>query len=277
MFHTPVLPVSAVAADQMDHSARINLAGRQRMLTQRMAKAVCFFMAGIEPGRQSDMAWLAENEFRTALGTLRDGEPTLGIGPATEPEVLAQLQEIDEMFQTYGAAVQQLIHGDWHTIVVAQLLALNPEVLAASHEAVQLMQASAGDNGKDPAFAKTVNVAGRQRMLSQLMSKTFCFVKLGIDVAAQRERLEKAMSDFDTALKDLQTGSAALGLIEPPNSLARSQLERVAQTWAEFRAPLDRAVRGDPITPDDIAIIAGLNERLLSESNTVVKMYVPAR
>jgi len=237
-----------------------------------MAKAACFVMAGVEPERHADMAWISEYEFRDALQKL----PASATGPRKPASIADQLAKVDAVYQTYGAAIQQIIHGDRHSVIVSQAIDLNMGVLSASHVAVQLMQDDAASNGVDPDLAKTINIAGRQRMLSQLMAKSFCFVVLDIDSQAQRAALTKAIQEFDTALAGLRNGSPEQGLVAPPNREVRAQLNRVAEIWEELRPVIQRAGAGAAISQEDAAVVAALNDPLLIEMNAAVVAYLPS-
>ncbi len=263
-------------ADRQDHGVRINIAGRQRMLVQRMAKAACFVMAGIEPERHADMAWMAEHDFSEALTALVEGDPDRHIAPAHEPDIAAQLAVVSAHYETYGPSILQVVHGDRHSIILSQILELNIPTLVEMNAAVGLMQQSAGDTGADPAFSKTVNIAGRQRMLSQLMSKSFCFVALGIDADRQRVLLAKAKDEFHTVLAALETGDVAQNILPPPTFKTKQKLARVRELWTQILPALEAAISGGGVTDQHLARVAQLNDPLLKEMNAGVVSYLEA-
>ncbi|MGF1445366.1 MAG: type IV pili methyl-accepting chemotaxis transducer N-terminal domain-containing protein, partial [Pikeienuella sp.] len=66
----------------------INLAGRQRMLSQRMARATFYTRLGVEPSRHLEMLTAASALFDTTLAGLRDGSEDLGLATEESPRVL---------------------------------------------------------------------------------------------------------------------------------------------------------------------------------------------
>ena len=99
-----------------------------------------------------------------------------------------------------------------------------------------------------------INVAGRQRMLTQ--------------------RMAKAMGEFEEALAGLREGSAAMGLVAPPNDTVIDQLRIVSEIWAKLEPGLNRMARGPAAKPGDFAQVAALNDPLLVEMNKAVGAYL---
>jgi len=66
-----------------------------------------------------------------------------------------------------------------------------------------------------------INLAGKQRMLTQKMSKEALFIAKGISVDANKASLAKTVALFDKTLKGLVAGDASLNL--PKTELSASQ------------------------------------------------------
>ncbi|MCG8616063.1 MAG: methyl-accepting chemotaxis protein [Desulfobacterales bacterium] len=126
-----------------------------------------------------------------------------------------------------------------------------------------------------------INLAGRQRMLSQKMSKEL-FLYMGTTAAKERQTLAAAVQNtatiFDmtlTALKD--SGEAPLSLdpqgpaAKCPKALepAYSQLKKVETLWQDFSAHVDKALAD---SPESLDYIKANNLTLLSEMNKAVGM-----
>ncbi|MBA4501223.1 methyl-accepting chemotaxis protein [Marinobacterium marinum] len=91
--------------------------------------------------------------------------------------------------------------------------------------------------GSDGATA--INLAGKQRMLSQRLAKETLLLQQGV---IQADLPRATMRSFDTAHRALLEGSAELG-IKPVRGEARIQLERVGQVWRDYRGNVERLVQ----------------------------------
>ena len=90
-----------------------------------------------------------------------------------------------------------------------------------------------------------INLAGKQRMLTQKMSKEILLIAKGIDVEANKASLEKTALLFDKTLKGLVNGDADLGLPKTTDPAILEQLGVVSSLWAEFRPDVAAALSTD--------------------------------
>ena len=183
------IPVPAALGATREAAVRIDISGRQRMLSQRMAKASCFVMIDVAAKAHQAEALKAADEFEAALGALQLGSDTFGFRPETDPQTLELMQQVSQRWASYGAAVRQLASGETYSLVVTQIMQQNIPVLKTMNAAVQRITSTNPVPGADPAMAKTINLAGRQRMLTQKMAKEFCFVVADISAPEMRMAL----------------------------------------------------------------------------------------
>lgn len=115
---------------------------------------------------------------------------------------------------------------------------------------------------------KVINLAGRQRMLTQKMTKEMLFTVAGQD---QKAAMLKTKSLFETTLAGLIDGSTELGLEPVSHADTKDQLLLVQELWLEFSPKLDKALAtSDPVlmkalTKDSVVI--------LQQMNAGVKLY----
>jgi methyl-accepting chemotaxis protein len=163
------------------------------------------------------------------------------------------------------------------TLILGFLLLLIGFIVVIIGGSYWLSQASSADG-------TVINIAGRQRMLSQRMAKQG--LRIAADPAnraAYREKLRNARNMFETSLKALRDGGEAplnqgKFAVLPPTEVEeiRAQLDSVFGLWED----VDNFITGilDPSTSDaDIISLAfQLEERsvpLLVEMNKAVGMY----
>ena len=87
----------------------INIAGRQRMLSQKMTKEALSMVLGEDTEGSRTSLTNTANLFATSLTALISGNQEMGIPPATEPTVLAQLKKVELLWQDFRSAVDNLL------------------------------------------------------------------------------------------------------------------------------------------------------------------------
>ncbi|WP_300058291.1 type IV pili methyl-accepting chemotaxis transducer N-terminal domain-containing protein [uncultured Roseobacter sp.] len=258
-------------------NAHMNLAGRQRMLTQQLARNACFVMAGVEPERFAAKTEENVQQFNGVLVGLRAGDVTLGMLPEEDPGILAALEEVEELWATLGPAARQISAGDYHSIPMAQLITLNTATLKRMHETVLAMTETYQSADIPAAMLKTVGVAGRQRMLTQKVSKEACFSIIGLDGLGAPELVDATVAEFDTAMAALLAGSEAEGILPPPTQAVTRQLETAQGSWQALKDLLQQ-IRAQPDVDHDTRVrLAYMSDDVLRQMNEAVNLYVQSR
>lgn len=131
----------------------INLAGRQRMLSQKMSQSVLGLAGGAAPGYRAELAGAADLFDRT-LSTFLEGGPISCAGarftlaPAASTAIRGQLERIDELWDQFGqelAVVQAAAPGSIpFTRAVSEVERLSPIMLQEVDDAVRLYEEAAG-------------------------------------------------------------------------------------------------------------------------------------
>ncbi len=133
---------------------------------------------------------------------------------------------------------------------------------------------------KQKADAVIINLAGRQRMLTQKMTKEMLNLIRGNRTSEDVNFLRSTMRVFETTLDALYNGGKApLDLkmtrfreIPPSRGMVRKQLEKVKFLWEKFKPHLLSILReGDSnATSQDVTYVMEHNLELLSEMNKAV-------
>ncbi|GAB2900337.1 hypothetical protein GCM10027046_31680 [Uliginosibacterium flavum] len=197
----------------------INQAGRQRMLSQRMAKLYAQQIRGIREADARGLMATSMNLFETQLTTLRNVASSKNAGDIVQTYDLLGARWMD-----YKRVVGSPVSAEGLKTVAA----LNEQVLATAHEGTLQLEKLNGSS-----LGKLVNIAGRQRMLSQRMSKFYFLIANGIDSPELRKNLDTARKDFMAAMQTLKNA--------PENTKDTSSWIALAETqWMFF----DDALRG---------------------------------
>lgn len=192
----------------------INKAGRQRMLSQRMAKSWLMLEQGILSRRARIILKQSVDMFDNQLKELDM--------PSNSVESCAARAELSDVWRPY----RTLLNSKPSRKGARQLFGMSEEVLAAAQKlTLSFVHADSTRQGK------LVNLAGRERMLSQRMVKFFMFQHMGIQVPKCRAELESVSEEFSTAL-----GVLASATHDKPRITA--ELDRVAGQWKALQSAM---------------------------------------
>jgi len=177
----------AFAIEIKNLSVAVDVAGKQRMFTQRMLKD--YAMVGLEnhfgnPGE--DLKKIMES-FENHLDSLI----AFNKDKATEESLL----KVKKMWGPIKSALNEAPSKEKAGKMQEELEAL----LKQSNEAVGLF---AKQTGK--ASGEIINISGRQRMLSQRMASLYMLKVWGIDDPQFKTKMTKAMELYKTSLEKLK-------------------------------------------------------------------------
>ncbi|HDY68153.1 MAG: type IV pili methyl-accepting chemotaxis transducer N-terminal domain-containing protein [Candidatus Scalindua sediminis] len=240
---------------------KINLAGKQRMLTQKMSKEAIALSQGI--GSKKILEETA-NLFDKTLKGLIAGNEELKLSQTKDPKVISQLNNVQELWKEFRVNVDAVLANPaGAAAALSYINENNIKLLKESHKVVMLLESNAFDS-------KTINLAGKQRMLSQKMVKE----TLGLAQGTESSDTLKSTSDlFDKTLKGLISGDSELGLSTMADDAILAQLTSVQTLWKSFSENVNTVLKLAPETNNALAYINGNNVELLKEMNNAVGMY----
>ena len=246
-----LLPASVQAGSDMGDT--INVAGRQRMLIQKMSKEILLVASGIDAADNRDNLKKTVALFDASLKGLKD----FGHG-----DIAAQLKVVSGLWGNFRKHADLVLGGNTSKEVLAKVAAENMPLLKNMNKAVQMYAKAAGSTMSQD-LADTINVAGRQRMLTQKMSKETLLIASGVDVSANTKSLGETAALFDTTLKGLKGfGDAKI----------TAQLKVVSGLWGKFHTHIQAVLSGNT-SKGVLQSIASENMPLLKNMNSAVQMY----
>lgn len=256
-------------------TSRIILAGRQRMLSQKIALAACRIHIGTDVEANLTVASDASALFETTHTALRSSSAALGLSMETSPLVLDALQEVDHSWSAYTLQIHNLMNSGALTAdELATLDATGTKVLDDMTVAVGQTSRVYGMEveGLSLLMSVTLDFAGRQRMLTQKMSKEFCLIDAGVDVETNRERLDATLTIFEVSLNGLIEGYPGM-LAAAPNEEIHDKLIEVSNLWLDGRTTLDGIVAGSAISAKTRDLVAANIDALLVSTSEVAALY----
>lgn len=124
--------------------------------------------------------------------------------------------------------------------------------------------------------AQVINVSGRQRMLSQKMTKETLFITNDIEREINLGNLRKTVDLFQQSTTGLIEGDSKLKLPPTEDSVTLDQLQIVVGIWEEMHPMLEVVLYNPTDTPafqKAVGVIRNRNLALLQEMNKAVEMY----
>ena len=230
----------------------INQAGRQRMLSQRMAKLYAQQVRGVRASDAQALMSSSISLFDSQLDTLRRLATSRNAG-----DIVQTYDKLSAGWRDYRQVVSAPANPDG----LLAIASLNEQVLATAHQGTLQLERLNGSS-----LGKLVNLAGRQRMLSQRMSKFYFFIANGMDNAEVRKGLEASRSEFIAAMQTLKRAPESADRVQSWITLAESQ-------WVFF----DEAIRSGRSKRSELDYldnnVAVSSENILQVMDKLTELY----
>ena len=238
-----------VAVQRMDTTHAVNVAGRQRMLAQRMTKAYLMLGQGIDPDGARAILQESVRLFETQLAALKAFQPN-----AAQAKPLAELDVV-------WARCKPLLTAQPTKLGADVLYDLSEELQQVAHH-VTLVYRDVDSQPQD----QLVNLAGRQRMLTQRMMKFYLYETWEINTAPADMELHLARAHFTAVLMQMETSPLTAPKI-------KTQVAELRRVWEPYQTALF-ASRDAAKMRRNAPLAAGLSERVLESTEKLVAMLI---
>jgi hypothetical protein len=241
----PTFPLRAQA--QISAATAINRSARLRALSQRSTKLYAQVTLDVLPDSARDTLSTAQKLTALSLDDLSKAALT---GSAA-----AQLAAVSQS----AAALTASLVGAPNKGNLSGINASADRLLAEADKLTSIIEGNTKNNS-----AKLVNMAGRQRMLSQRLAKNYFLTASGFETATTRSQLSEDRNEFKQALNTL--GAAPIS-----TPAIRNDLQLVQAQWTFFEMALNRKPDGE-----SMKMVATTSERLLEVNNNLTSLYETA-
>ncbi len=178
---------SSFAIEIASPAQAVDVAGKQRMYTQRMLKD--YAMVGMKNtfGKPDEDLKKISGDFENAISAL--------LTYAKNDDTKESLEKV----KTLWSPLKQTLSEEASLDKVAKLQEDLEVLLSASNDTTKLFAKESGS-----ASGKIVNMAGRQRMLSQRMAGLYMIKVWGIDDPQFKNKMDETMALFKTSSEELE-------------------------------------------------------------------------
>jgi hypothetical protein len=257
------LSVELFAVSSKEMGIIINLAGKQRMLTQKMSKEALLIRNNIEKQKNKELLKSDIALFDKTLNGLIGGDQDLKLVKVDDEKVQTQLKKVKKLWEPMKS----------HLIKVANLTASrtdyryisnnNITLLKNMHQAVlDFVDVSKKVSKIKSTLAEDINIAGRQRMLTQKMAKDMLQITSNIDVSNSKKDLIKTKKLFDSSLNGLLNTCKIYTI--------KRQLDIVKKLWDKTKKYVNPKYA---INKKSVRIISSALDKVKVEMNKAVTLY----
>lgn len=281
------LAVPGVAQDKTSAQTaklRMDIAGRQRLLSQRMTAAACFVTLDIDREKQLVILTDTLALYKDSLDILQFGSETLGLEANRDRSfdlILKKNRATWQEFEIRATALRDKARAG-EFLQTASLFALankEPDLLRMSQAVVMTLSDIQTKSGADQSATLEVNRAGRQRMLSQAVVKDICLSAAArsqnADFQKYNKRMRTRLALFSETGVALRRGTISASSKPPPPEVFEA-LVQAHYAWSDLVYLLEPGIADEALNKLDLLEIANGYEALLPRLHGVVKSYVDA-
>ena len=228
--------VTGNATTDEEWSITIDIAGRQRTLSQMMTNEFLLVTLGIDVEKHKAVMRQRMDLFAVTLGDLNVGNPELKIIPAPTDDVR---EAIETRLTDVKVSMYALLNDnvDLPTVDQPTLYSLylqNQELFDLSNDLVNLLVDAAQSAGAR-LNGLLANTAGRQRSLIQKMLKNVLFIAKTVDVQSNVDELRRNLDVFEASHSAILRGAEWAGIPQLTSMCTIHQMKEVTYYYQEVR------------------------------------------
>lgn len=260
---------------QSDTPMRLVFVDRQLMLNEMMAKSICYTDMRVDRKKHRNQLAASQYVFAQTLEGLIEGSPALNLQPEKRKELIEAIARLKAAWIDYTSAITSWSNARWgRKLFATKAYEVNEAFDKLLSETIKLYsQTLVADGSIEKDTMASLLLAGRQRMLTQRISKEFCQVATGLNTEPSREHLKQSLALFDASMKRLAGGDESDGASSDTPGEILDSIAKARATFAKVEPTLERVAAGSKPTEVDLEKIASVNDELLRHWVSIVSFY----
>lgn len=264
-FFLAVKEARSIIGTSGPNKAALDQGGAQRMRVYKMAFLANDYamLQGAEQAEVGKQLEATIGEFAAVQAGLRSGDSNFGLVGTNIPEVLSQLDIVENDWNAYKASLEDVLANPAGAMEATH----NVNILATPmFTVVAKARALIGSTGPNGA---ALDQGGAQRMRSFRMA--FLANNYNASVGAEREQigqeLRAVMAEFSAVQLGLSSGNSEYGLEGSSIPEVLAQLAVVDDAWEVYRSDLEQVLAGSTASTEALTVIDGFAPGLFADAN----------
>ena len=261
--------------EDVGSSERVNFSGQLGTLSERITAAACNLSAGIATIESQAVLNISTFHFTRINRALLEGNRGMGIlGEESRPRTLRAISELNAKWEPLRDMANATPVGAQDRAYVENLANQSEPV----QEEAKILVSEITGQYADPAVlqhadAMLLEIAGRQRMLANRISKDVCLIASDVNNDTALAQLNESIQLFDVSLQALQNGMETVGIRPPPTEQIAQGLADVGIAVDGIRPILQAAQGGQELSDEDRAKVFRAMLGVEAKMNNVVHWY----
>ena len=207
----------------------MNLAGKQRMLTQKMSKEALLIAKEINSKKNREELKRTITLFDTTLYALLDGDKTLKLPKTEDKKIRKRIKEVDNLWREFKPFIDKIVEGKVNRNALKAIEMGNIPLLIGMNSIVKMYEKKY-ESALKKNRVKVINLAGRERMLSQKMTKELLLLANHLESHIYINSLKKGGFFFKDTLFKLMQDKKAMS-----NPHTKEEIKEIQKLWEEYQ------------------------------------------
>ncbi|MEM7642163.1 MAG: type IV pili methyl-accepting chemotaxis transducer N-terminal domain-containing protein [Pseudomonadota bacterium] len=256
---------------------RVDYAGRLRMLSERVTAMICYNFADIGGMDAQTGLTVTAFEIEQILDALEFGDPALDIvGAETNTRVLARINQVRAVWEPMRQSIEATLESGIHSSVSYIYLQSSPFLEATIWLATEIEGVYSDPTALLQEDAMRINIAARQRMLLQRVSKTYCLTRSAIQSEDALAELDAAADLWGLSARALRYGMPEAGVNQTDDPGIIAALDDLLARWEVLSARIEEVRTVGGLNDVEVTQFITAIDTLTVRMNKIVVLYADA-